>query len=77
MYYQTKYDMALNGINLISQAFASSGGALTLSNGRNTAMPTSSATTGHDACYLWSSLTTSPNRSTVFTGGSILVEFGT
>ncbi|MCB9872527.1 MAG: hypothetical protein H6837_21930, partial [Planctomycetes bacterium] len=43
VYYQTKYDMALNGINLISQAFASSGGALTLSNGRNTAMPTSSA----------------------------------
>ncbi|MCA8957822.1 MAG: hypothetical protein KDC87_17230 [Planctomycetes bacterium] len=75
-YFNTPYDMALNGFNLYTQAFSISGASLALSNGRKDVMPTVTTTLGHDACYLWSSLTTTPNNSTVFTGGSILAEFG-
>ncbi|MCB9869612.1 MAG: hypothetical protein H6837_07125 [Planctomycetes bacterium] len=76
-YFNVAYDMSLNGFTMYTQAYSISGATLSLSNGRKDVMPTSTATTGAEACYLYSSTATSPNNGTIFTGGSIIVEYGT
>lgn len=75
LYYQTAYSASLNGLTLVSQAFGDNSGSIALSNGQSATMPTNPATTGHEACYLWKSLTRSTNF--VFYGGSILARLGT
>lgn len=72
-YLQTKFNSNFNGAQIYSQAFGP-GAPLALSNGSSVAMPTSSATTGHEASYIWRSV----GGTTTFlsAGGSYIAQLG-
>lgn len=71
------YDKQYEGTPLVGQAFAPHNGALELSTGWQVTMPASTEKQGHEACFLWCPLATSPQEGKVFFGGGIIAQLGT
>lgn len=73
------YISTATGLRVVSQLFGldtGQVGSIALSNGSTATIPAPPAG-GHEAAYIWSSLSTTPNNSAyVFTGGSLIARFG-
>jgi hypothetical protein len=79
-YYGFGYDASLVGATFYTQLFAIDPGQgpipLVVSNGRSTVMPGSSFTAAHAACYGWNTLPNTNVLSSLFFGGTMVIQLG-